>query len=90
MPKQTGGRVVGRAHFPRWIRHLQILPDSGIRIQGASKEGFIGPRGFGASMVLIGFSVVAFAGAQLIPDLKILRKAGIETSPPWPSSWERW
>jgi len=52
-----------------------------LGIKGAFKEGFVGPRGFGAAMILTGLSVVAIAGVQHIRDLRGLRGAGIKTPP---------
>jgi putative membrane protein len=52
-----------------------------IGLKGAFHEGFIGPRGFGATMILIGLSVVGIAGAQHMRDLRSLRATGIETPP---------
>jgi len=50
-------------------------------LKGAFQEGVIGPRGFGAVMILIGLSVVGIGGAQHIRDLRSLRTAGIKAPP---------
>jgi len=52
-----------------------------IGLKGAFQEGVIGSRGFGATMILIGLSVVGIAGAQHVRDLRSLRAAGIEAPP---------
>jgi putative membrane protein len=52
-----------------------------IGLKGAFQEGLIGPRGFGAAMILIGLSAVGIAGLQHIRDLQDMRAAGIKPPP---------
>jgi putative membrane protein len=52
-----------------------------VGLKGAFQEGIIGPRAFGAAMILIGLSVVGIAGLQHIRDLQGMRAAGIKPPP---------
>jgi putative membrane protein len=52
-----------------------------VGLKGAFQDGLIGPRGFGATMILIGLSVVGIAGLQHVRDLQGMRAAGIEPPP---------
>jgi putative membrane protein len=73
-----------------WIRTGLSLISFGFsiykffQIQGLNvpfREGLIGPRSFGAMMILIGLCAVFFAGLQHRKEMRSLRAAGVEVPP---------